>query len=290
MNGIEGIIEAYRPGKIEEERKIEVIGEDKFAGLLKKYEQILSIEDYLKDNTFFKIVWEKITEILTPGEINCFLQATIKYENEKKYSNYSYDTGLVITRLMYNSYLQRHNNFYLDTVDLLPIDCIGYKVEGTKERQLLVTINGEAGSDLGRESRYLTINVKGNAPGCGYYSKNSIFDIEGDAGDSCGKESKNSIFNIKGNTEGRFGWDSENSIFDIGGDIEYLCGNGSRNSTFVIRGDMVGIAFQWGAKNSTFKTSNQKTLKTLLRAVSGENRIIYIDGTKEIVIRDFHDQ
>lgn len=254
--GIEGLVEEYAPGVIEEE-KIEVVGVDKFAELLEKYERFLSIIP-IEDKRNFpsdkacQMIRETITETLTPQEINAFLQATSAYEYLE---NYSTNTGLFITELIKNSYKQGHDNCYLDTIDLPSLNFIGYSLNpidfklNATEKKLVVTIYGDVGN------------------ACGAFTQNVVFDVRGSAGELYGFVSRNSTFRVRVNA----GWG---------------CGGCTLDSTFIIEGD-VGAKCGDIAHHSTFKTPNQKTLEKLKNTVlrNKGNKIIFIhpDGREQIV-------
>ena len=184
--GIEGLFEGFAAGKPEEEKKIEVV-EGVFQGLMERYERILEMKYAERKNQL-----DKITDILTPAEINTFLQMTIRHEQHEEYC---LTTREIISELIQKSYDAGHNDFMLDTTALKEIYYIGSNLEGTEERPIEITITGNTGDWCGCLSKHLTYKITGNTGGeCGYGSKNSTFEISGNTGEGCGKYSTFSTY------------------------------------------------------------------------------------------------
>lgn len=169
-NGIEGLVEGYVPGVVEEDR-IEVAGEDRFAELLEKYVGYLSVPDFGQDH---EVIEKSITEILTPEEIDAFLQATAAYEDQEWFKE---KTGFFISRLLQNSYNHSYNNFSLNMENIYPVNYICFKLTGTKERPIMVTIEGNVGYCLGFCSQ-----------------GDSCFTIKGNVGEGSGVRAQRSTF------------------------------------------------------------------------------------------------
>ena len=187
--GIEDLFKGFTPVKPEEEKDIEV-AEGRFQGLMEKYERYLDLEYSPKNDLWPEL--NEITDILTPADINTFLQLTIQHEQHKKYC---VRTGRVILKLIQNSYDAGHNNFTFDTTALKEIDDFGSDLEGTEERPIEITITGNTGDWCGCLSKHLTYKITGNTgEGCGRESKNSTFEISGNTGEGCGKYSTFSTF------------------------------------------------------------------------------------------------
>src|SRR3989344_69860 len=77
--GLDDLISGYTARKPDERKEIEVVGEHKFSGLLRKYEHCLEIDaKYKLDDPIkaYNYINENVKEILTPSEINAFLQTT----------------------------------------------------------------------------------------------------------------------------------------------------------------------------------------------------------------------
>ena len=274
-SGIDGLLRGCRPDQLDDAKEIEVVREADLGLLTQKYEEFLELELNVDNVVGFT---KGITEILSPEMIDVFLQSTIRYENHRIYWE---NTGDFISKLIQNSYNAGHNEFALNT-QTLEIGYLGTRLEGTKERPIRITITRDVGL------------------GCGLYSKNSIFNIQGNAGEYCGWASENSTYNVQGNTERSCGLYSENSTFNIQGNTDDNCGESSKNSTFNIEGN-AGFGCGLDAKNSTFRTPNKENLKKMIRDVpktwedpktkevdlSG-NRVVFIspDGTEE-VMRDY---
>lgn len=267
--GMEGLIEEYAPGKVDHKKEVEVVG-DNLTRLHQYYEQLLRSENKQNVAGVPEKVKENITEILSPLEINAFLQQSSEYE---KYKHYDSITGLVITQLIHNSCQQGNSNFYVDLKSLPLLHHIGYSLKNTTEQQLLIAIDGNVGN------------------WCGMYSKNSTFTITGNLGSSCGRNSDSSIFNIQGNVGEYCGLGASGSTFNIEGNAGPWFGEDTTSTTFYIKGKLYGF-FRNGdrSRNSIFKTSNLRTLDDLKEQIPERNRIIYLMGDQEIVELDYHEE
>ena len=165
--GIEDLFKGFIPVKPEELKEIEV-AEGRFQGLMGEYERFLDMECGDLDNRL-----NKITDILTPTDINLFLQTTIRHEQHK---NYDWATGHFISELIQNSYDAGHNDFTLSTTALKRIHNLGSYLEGTKKRPLEITIKGNIGYSCGCSAKNAAFNIKGNArDSCGFCAENSTF-------------------------------------------------------------------------------------------------------------------
>jgi len=231
------------------------------SGLFERYVQIID-----ETSTVAEDLTKSISDILTPNQINAFLQQTILCENRPNYSN---STGLFISQLIQNSYDSGSNNFTLDSTELREIVDLGFKNQGTPDRPIEITITGNTGGK------------------CGFHSKNAIFNITGNTKGSCGGYAENSMFNITGNAEDYIGYESRNSEFTISGNTGNNCGAWSKYSTVTITGNIGdGCGYE---SESTYKTSNQETLTKMLEDVPQGNRIIFIQDVKEEIKQDYAD-
>ncbi len=113
---------------------------DRFAPILGMYERFLDVElrnvkDYLT----------KINVQVTPPEINQFMRMTHMYDGHPQYNSDDGYTGRFISSLMQRAIRDGHVDFTLDMNGLQPLHHVGSNIEGTLERKVNVTINGEAG-------------------------------------------------------------------------------------------------------------------------------------------------
>jgi len=179
--GIEGLVKA---GQVEEARRISTE-----SGHFEELEELYKRElDFKAEGHSSRPI---LTQILTPEQVNTFLQTTVKYE---KHKNYTDSTGLFISRLIQNSYDHGYNSFTLDTTALKEIDTIGY-IKGTPRNPIEITIIGNTGNVCGYRTKYITFNITGNiGHNCGFESRNSTFNITGNVGSLCGILSKDSTY------------------------------------------------------------------------------------------------
>ena len=278
---------------------------NRFAELTKKYEPFLNFGDrreWLKNN---------VQKVLSPCDINIFLQQTREYENHK---NYRQNTGLFVTRLIQNSCKAGNNDFELDLKSLKPIDYLAFEISGTKERRVSITVKGRAGDLCGSRAKYSTFIIEeaerqlgfevehstftiGRAgDGCGSGAMYSTFTIE-KAGDWCGCRVYSSIFTIE-ETGNNCGYSTEHSIFAIK-ETGSECGRLAQHSTFTI--EKAGDGCGWDTQHSTFtigtagkscgedsiysvfQSTDQNLIKDILRNIPRfkNNKVYHIqpDGT-----------
>ncbi|MFH1638030.1 MAG: hypothetical protein ABIB71_06400 [Candidatus Woesearchaeota archaeon] len=197
---IDDIFSGYSKLETPEERKEhKVEGSLFFEGfeeLVRQYEEILAIgkKRAYHWSTLVEAL-SKISIVLDPEQINSFLQATIRYEDNKPYGEH---TGLFITQLIHNSHYAGNNKFTLNTKAFSEgIGGIGYNLKGRKNKLLEIIVNGDAGKE------------------CGHHAKNiGKLHISGNVGHGCGKSARN----IK-------------ELY-IGSNAEHWCGCAAKNSTF----------------------------------------------------------
>ncbi|MFH1065430.1 MAG: hypothetical protein V1734_02915 [Nanoarchaeota archaeon] len=159
--------------------------------MLKHYETYLPYTP-LRDGftPVANMVYEKVCgmelPILTPEQINIFLQATNARHNSQ---NYSFNTGLLISKLMQDSYNAGHSEFRLDTVSLdKQADNIGYGISGTGKRPIQIIITGTAGISLCTHAKHVTVYAKAIGDWCGMNAQD-ITVIAEKVGFGCGDHS-----------------------------------------------------------------------------------------------------
>ncbi|MBI4980398.1 hypothetical protein HZC30_02450 [Candidatus Woesearchaeota archaeon] len=150
--GIDDLVRDYVPERVEEKAKIES-GSNKFSELYRKYEKLLDSSSEPIDNDFGFVEfieypafldsscdWEKLTflEVLTPTEINLFLQGMMQYEEHRNYSESR--SGLLVSKLIQNSYYAGHNNFSLGLGVIEPFSRLASGLVGTKEDPLHINL------------------------------------------------------------------------------------------------------------------------------------------------------
>ena len=145
--------------------------------------------------------WQNIREtyqqkkipVLTPTQIDLTLQRIIQETQEEKIN--SNVTGLYITHLIQESYTAGHNNFTLNTKDTT-IDCLAYKLTGTKKQPIDITINGNTGNWCGSNMKQSQVTINGNTEAwCGYNMTQSQVTINGNTGNNCCNYATDSTIN-----------------------------------------------------------------------------------------------
>ncbi len=175
--GLDELLKDYKPQKTDTEKKIELVNHVDFTELTIKYKKCLDLPDSTWQ--YNKPLPE---DILTPEQISAFMQTTtILYKNQETYED---RTGIVISRIIQNSYDAGYNKFKLEIpacgIGRMAMRGVGYELKGEKNRPLELTIEGTVGI------------------WCGNYAENAIFNIKGDAIGSLAAFAKNSTFNVTG--------------------------------------------------------------------------------------------
>jgi hypothetical protein len=159
--------------------------------------------------------------------------------------------GIFVSRLVQNSYDAGHNGFHFNTDATSDAENFCCYLHGSEDKPLRITITGDAG--------HL----------CGGYSSHLHLTIHGNTAEYCGASTSHSRVLIKGNA-------------GVG------CGGNSKDSVFIINGKMAGNV-SYTADRSTFKTHNKQTLYYLRWAVSGNNRIVFLEDDRDVILRDYGD-
>ncbi len=173
-----------------EEKKEAAPTDSKLEATLRRFEEDLEFE-----------FPERLRQILTPEEINQFLQNTIQYESHE---NYSAVTGSFISELIQNSYAAGHNKFTLNTRSLAqPLNWLGQFLKGEENSPIEVIVDGDVGEY------------------CGDSSKHVVFDIRGNAGGLFGQFAQYSSFTVHGSVNGKVAEGAEKSTFHLHGDFSF---------------------------------------------------------------------
>ena len=97
--------------------------------------------------------------LLSPTSIDIFLSRMMNEATQEKIQNNV--TGAYVHYLMQQSYDADNNDFFLHIKDT-NIPFLGYRLTGTAERPLRLTIDGNAGDGLLRSARHVVLVVNGN--------------------------------------------------------------------------------------------------------------------------------
>ncbi len=247
--GIDSLVRGYSPGKVEEEKKTSVVLNHDSKQLLAKYEQMLQHKEdtysYDEDDIL------GITEILTPFQINAFLQLTLFHKTRRWYG---VTVGTFINKLIRNSYTKGHNDFYLNVT--APFNSLGLEWKGHESR-LSILVLGDINDHCGDRGRDLDIKIDGNARHwLGYGSINSSFQVQGKVGSYC-------AFLAHGST------------FTFYSDVLQRCGERSKLCTF----------------KATKESSLHRLLDIIPSQIEGRpsgNRVIFIHAdSREEMIKDY---
>jgi len=169
--GIDTLVSGYSPGKVEEENEIKVADSVDYGGLFKKYKRFKEIVDFPRRP---EERW--VDEVLSPDEINLFLQTYFIHEDNRNVTA----MGLFTSRLLQNSYLGGYNNFKISMKNIPPIDSLGTCLWGCEENPLVMTIDGNVGGSFGFKAFNCRLTVNGDVDFLSHGMENSIITIHGE--------------------------------------------------------------------------------------------------------------
>ncbi len=155
--GIDTLVSGYSPGKVEEEKTPMATEESPFAALWDKYiswsQQVISNlepigKKFIQQPGYFD-------EVLTPLQINVFLQDSVRFPEEVVPLHF----GRFITKLIQNSYDNGYNNFLLHPPT--PISCLCEDARGGS-KPLSVIVEGEMGVYTAGGAERIELTVLGS--------------------------------------------------------------------------------------------------------------------------------
>jgi len=191
--GIDGLIGST--SILEETRVLETTGND-ISKVLEKF------KENVFDDEWRCVPHDIVPEILSPAEINAFLQTTVIYEDA---INYYFNTGQFIAVLIQNSYDAGHNNFTLNIPRMIDNVCLN--ISGYR-KPIKVKIYGDTGHDLGRGASCTSIELYGKTGHrFGINAKYATLTIHGEL-------TKNSFCGL-GAKKSRFKTDNEETLREM---------------------------------------------------------------------------
>ncbi len=207
---INDLVSGYSPQKVEDEKKVISVGENRFVQLMEQYEIFrateVGIDALLSGNYVLGESSYGPETSLTPAEIAGFLQAVESNDNEP-----SFMKGLFVGRLVQNSYNDGHNNFTFNTSYQTYNLCF---LRGTKDNPVSITIAGDIGG------------------WCGQKVEHTIWTVKGNVGDCFGEGAKKSTFVVFGDTYRHSCCNTFETEFTFHGEVGYGCGWHSKDSVF----------------------------------------------------------
>ncbi len=246
---IDHLVRGYSPGKVEEEKV-----SNSRPNIFPKYERAIFSHKvgYIGDD--FVLNPNYVDEVLTPAEINAFLQATTVYIESEEYSEH---TATFISKLIQNSYHAGHNKFFL--MPRTQYDLLGSYLKGSTEQPIELYIRREVGMRCVWSSEYVNLIVDGRVSensGFACWAKNCCLTINGDVGSNCANKA----------------WCSTIEIF---GSAMFFLGSNASHSQFTIHGE-IGEGCGKEASNCTFRSPNKRTVRKLLQCVPPWGNEIYL--------------
>ncbi len=171
---MDNLINGYSPQKVEEEQSL-----PKRTGMMQLFQKYKKLHPLQLSWDCFTQEENHVDEVLTPREINAFLQVTPHYCDR----DYTESTGLFISRLIQNSYKAGHNDFLLDTQTLPQIDNLGCYLKGKYNDRISICVIGDVGNSSATKASYLDLTIQGNASYLlGKFSSHTDITVHGDVG------------------------------------------------------------------------------------------------------------
>ncbi len=177
--GIDDLVSGYSSKKVEEENE-QYIRENpsSFLSLLKDTINCRGTRKVM-------LALREVDEIFSPDKIDSFLQLPMSHPDK---TWYRYCKGLLVSRLVQNSYDSGRNDFILHTEEAL--DYLG-KVRASPDRPLLLEVHGKVGSSF-CSGENIHAHLYGDGNSCNG-ARNSIITIHGYM-DACGTYSSGTTF------------------------------------------------------------------------------------------------
>jgi hypothetical protein len=199
----------YSAQDVENESQVKVADESNVPYALDSFEKYLEDYGYGPDNYFSQ---DKL--LLSPKEINTFLQLTEKYSDNQDYKL----LGDFMSRLIQNSYDHGYNNFKFDIRNLPPFDDFLDFLKGKEDNRINIKVIGDISDSSVCDSKYLNLFVEGNV------------------GETVGIRSVENIFVITKDVGGELMFESKDSKCFVGGNVGYDFGRNSSNLKAAIKG------------------------------------------------------
>jgi hypothetical protein len=238
----------YSTGDVESVREVEAQDSPLYL-VLHEFESYLETEKGLIHYPY------STNLVLTPNEINQFLQVSINYQDHEDYFGH---VGTFVSALLRTSYVGGNNDFYLNIKNVNPIYNLCSEITANKNRPLKIRMDGDLDSDFGSDSNNLDVFLNGNADS-GFLSNSkyskafingnlglaalycsediSIF-VKGNVGEEFALDSKGAKALIKGNVGCKFGFSSNELKAYIKGNVSYKFGYGSNHLCAIVKGNV----------------------------------------------------
>jgi hypothetical protein len=149
-SGIDDLF-GYTASDVENESRIEVVGNDNFEELIQIFsEYLVETPYYLKELDPF---------ILNPFEINDFIQFTAPFTESDSYPRL---LGIVSQKLIVNSYKEGYNNFKLDFRNLVAPSFFASDLKGKDKNPIQIEVKGDVSGNSFQYVKNAHIKVNGN--------------------------------------------------------------------------------------------------------------------------------
>lgn len=276
---------------------------------------VLSKRQFFKPN-YLKQSLEPIVHVLSPNQIDLFLQSTMIFEDHQNYVDL---TGLFVTKLVQNSYSNGYNDFILNTMNLPALNRLGsYLCAGLERDEPRCIVRGDIGGHCFEAASGIALQLKGDA---GTYFgkdlKSSSVEVWGDIDRNALRDAHGCVMNLHGKAGMLYAEGARQCLLSAE-DVEECCGEGSAHSAFYLGiagnnlggrtkhcfffirdflSDNVGIAFyafgsepRTPAAYSTFATANADLLEKLRYQVPEGNRVVFFEHERETMVMDYTDK
>ena len=223
----------YDAGDVENKNKIEVLGSDNLSYVLKYYFAQLSIKSNQINNNFKY----KLKTVLTPKEINDFIQMTISFEDNKQYDLI---TKYAIDCLIENSYSEGNDEFNLDFTNTIDFSYL-FHIRVNYNLPIKINSKGNLGDCVCRSENMILTHDGNLGENFGFSSNNLLSYIKGNVGPSAGDSTLDFKSTIVGDVgSGMFGDCSKGLVVSIKGDIHSFPNSYPRGAKIYLDGGILG--------------------------------------------------
>lgn len=184
LHGYEGLIRADVVERQKAEKRIVFTG---IGPILEKYAECIRQHSYFDAYTIFL---RGVAPVLTPVQINNFLQETIAYENRE---SQPWHKGKFVGWLIEESYKAGHNHFVLNTkAGGRPLRELCCWVKCRKRQPLEIKVDGPLGMLCGGNSEHIILSADSIGEQCGAEGKNLTINASS-IGNYCGEQGNHVI-------------------------------------------------------------------------------------------------
>lgn len=272
--GLNDLLEGHVAQDVDKVREVEVVREPlKFNN----NEILLDYVDSLNDCRTVLAFMREVKGVLTPEQINQFLQATTLFQD---HVNYVDNTGVFVSKLIQNSCNAGYNDFVLNIPRMnKKLNHLGSNLSGYYSDNLRITVNGNLGDSCFKYIERCTLTINGDVgDDCIESMVSSEIVLNGNGGRSCGTYERVGVdLTVNGNVGEFFGSGFQGSSLVLNGDCSDNWGGSCESSVLTFNGK-VGKRNHIKSRDCTFKTPILDNLKQFHYNETSKVYLIEDDG------------